>query len=216
MQAIQPDHEASHHLAGAVPQDDAEIATRTNALLAQMTMEEKAGQLSQYFYFTQSPPLAESVEAQIVAGRVGSVLFTTDPKLVNRAQKIAVEQSRMKIPLLFGFDIIHGFRTIFPAPLGMAASWDPAIVQEAQGAAAAEARAAGMHWAFGPMVDITLDPRWGRVFEGAGEDPYLGSAMAVAQVRGFQGPYIGAPGHVIAGPKHFAGYGAAMGGRDYD
>jgi beta-glucosidase len=194
----------------------AQVDAQVEALLGQMTPEEKAGQLSQYFYFPQFAPLAEKVDKEIAAGRVGSVLFTTDPRLVNRAQKIAVEQSRLKIPLLFGFDVIHGFHTIFPAPLAIAASWDPAIAEKAQSVAAAEARAAGMHWTFAPMVDITLDPRWGRIFEGAGEDPYLGSAMAAAQVRGFQGPYIGAPDHIIAGPKHFAGYGAAMGGRDYD
>lgn len=194
----------------------AQVDAKVEALLGQMTLEEKAGQLSQFFYFSQFPPLAEKVDKEIAAGRAGAVLFTTDPKLVNRAQKIAVEQSRLKIPLLFGFDIIHGFHTIFPAPLAMAASWDPVMAEKAQSIAAAEARAAGMHWTFAPMVDITLDPRWGRIFEGAGEDPYLGSAMAAAQVRGFQGPYIGAPGHIIAGPKHFAGYGAAMGGRDYD
>lgn len=195
---------------------DAEVADKVDTLLARMTDEEKAGQLSQYFYFSQFPPLAQKVDKEIAAGRAGAVLFTTDPKLVNRAQRIAVEQTRLKIPLLFGFDVIHGFHTIFPAPLGMAASWDPAMVEQAQSVAAAEARAVGMHWTFAPMVDITLDPRWGRIFEGAGEDPYLGAAMAAAQVRGFQGRYIGAPGHIIAGPKHFAGYGAAMGGRDYD
>ncbi|MBC2650480.1 beta-glucosidase BglX [Novosphingobium aerophilum] len=200
----------------APPPSDATVDARVDALLGQMTPEEKAGQLSQYFYFTQSPRLATAIERQMAAGQVGAVLFTTDPRLVNRAQRIAIEQSRLKIPLLFGFDVVHGFRTIFPAPIGMAASWDPALVERSQAIAAREARAAGMHWAFGPMVDITLDPRWGRVFEGAGEDPFLGAAMAAAQVRGFQGPYIGAPGHIIAGPKHFAGYGAAMGGRDYD
>lgn len=196
--------------------DDAAVRARADALLAQMTPQEKAGQLSQYFYFQAIPPLARKIEAEIEAGRVGAVLFTTDPGEANRAQKIAVEQSRMHIPLLFGFDVVHGYRTIFPAPLGMAASWDTALVERAQAIAANEARASGIHWAFGPMVDVTLDPRWGRIFEGAGEDPYLGAAMAAAQVRGFQGPAIGTPGHVIAGPKHFAGYGAAMGGRDYD
>jgi beta-glucosidase len=112
--------------------------------------------------------------------------------------------------------VIHGLKTIFPVPLGLAASWDPQMVEQVQGLAAAEARAVGIHWTFSPMVDIARDPRWGRIVEGAGEDPYLGAAMAAAQVRGFQGERIGSPGHLIAGPKHFAGYGAALGGRDYD
>ncbi|WP_395395947.1 glycoside hydrolase family 3 N-terminal domain-containing protein (plasmid) [Novosphingobium sp. BL-8A] len=198
------------------PMSQAEIDTRVEALLAKMTPEEKAGQLSQFFYFAQIPALAKRVDDQIAAGHAGSILFTTDPKLLNRAQKIAVEQTRLKIPLLVGFDVIHGLHTIFPVPLAMAASWDPALVEKSQGVAAAESRAVGVHWTFAPNVDITLDPRWGRIVEGAGEDVYLGSAMAAAQVHGFQGPFIGAPGHIIAGPKHFAGYGASMGGRDYD
>ena len=193
-----------------------DATTQARALLAQMTAEEKIGQLSQYFYFAQFPPLAKAVDTAIAKGQAGAVLFTTDPALINRAQKMAVEQTRLHIPLLFGFDVIHGLHTIFPAPLGMAASWDPAMVERSQAVAAAEARAVGLHWTFAPNVDIARDPRWGRIFEGAGEDPYLGSAMAAAQVRGFQGDHIGAPGHIMAGPKHFAGYGAAMGGRDYD
>src|SRR5664279_191262 len=122
----------------------------------------------------------------------------------------------MHIPLIFGFDVIHGFRTIFPAPLAMAASWDPAMVTRSQTIAAKEAHSVGINWAFAPMLDIARDPRWGRIMEGAGEDPYLGSAIAVAQVRGFQGDYIGAPDHILACMKHYAGYGAAEGGRDYD
>jgi beta-glucosidase len=144
------------------------------------------------------------------------VLFVTDPAVNNRYQRLAVEKTRMHIPLIFGFDVIHGFRTIFPVPIAMAASWDPALVMKAQSVAAKEARAVGIEWAFAPMLDIARDPRWGRIVEGAGEDPYLGSAMAAAQVRGFQGDYIGAPDHLLACMKHFAGYGAAEGGRDYD
>ncbi|MET0363086.1 MAG: beta-glucosidase BglX [Sphingobium sp.] len=201
----------------ATPLSDTEVTARATALLAKMTAQEKAGQLSQYFYFGQAPAsFTAPIEAAIAKGQAGALLFLTDPAQINRAQKIAVEQTRLKIPLLFGFDVIHGLRTIFPAPLGMAASWDPAMVEQAQGVAAAESRAVGLHWTFAPNVDIARDARWGRIFEGAGEDPYLGSAMAAAQVRGFQGRSIGAPGHIIAGPKHFAGYGAAMGGRDYD
>jgi beta-glucosidase len=194
-----------------------DVAARAKALLAQMTPEEKAGQLSQYFYFVGAPPaMTQPIDDAMAKGQVGALLFVTDPAEINRIQKNAIDHSRLKIPLLFGFDVIHGLHTIFPAPIGMAASWDPAMVEGAQAVAAAEARAVGLHWTFAPMVDIARDARWGRMFEGAGEDPYLGSAMAAAQVRGFQGDHIGAAGHIIAGPKHFAGYGASMGGRDYD
>ena len=200
----------------APPLSEDAVQARADALIAQMTPEEKAGQLSQYFYFQIFPPMNTRIDAAVEAGGAGSLLFVTDSAVTNRLQHLAVDKSRLKIPLLFGFDVIHGLHTTFPVPLGMAASWDPQLVEQAQGVAAAEARAVGVHWAFAPMVDIARDPRWGRMVEGAGEDPYLGSAMAVAQVRGFQGTYIGAPGHIIAGPKHFVGYGAALGGRDYD
>ena len=200
----------------APPLTDAEVTARAKDLVAQMTPEEKAGQLTQYFYFGAALPISKPIDEAVAKGEAGSLLFVTDPAETNRLQRLAVEQSRLKIPLLFGFDVIHGLRTIFPVPLGMAASWDPAMVEQVQSDAASEARAVGIHWAFAPMVDIARDPRWGRMVEGAGEDPFLGSAMAAAQVRGFQGPYLGSPGHIIAGPKHFAGYGAAMGGRDYD
>jgi beta-glucosidase len=188
------------------------IHLRARALIAQMTLAEKAGQLSQAFAVPFLPPLDDAV----AAGRLGSLLFVSDPARINQYQRVAVENSRLGIPLLFGFDVIHGLRTIFPVPLGLAASFDPALAEQAQAAAAAEARASGIHWAFAPMVDIARDPRWGRIVEGAGEDPHLGSEMAAAQVRGLQGPVIGTPGRVIAGPKHFLGYGAAPGGRDYE
>ena len=200
----------------AAPLDDAVVRARADALIAKMTPEEKAGQITQYFDFTSAPDEAKRVTAEMAAGRAGSLLFVTDPAELDRLQHIAVEKTRLKIPLLFGFDVIHGLRTIMPVPIAMAASWDPKVAVDAQAAAAGEARAVGLHWAFAPMVDIARDPRWGRIVEGAGEDPYLGSAMAAAQVRGFQGAYLGSPGHIIAGPKHFAGYGAALGGRDYD
>ncbi len=204
--------------------DDAAVEARAKALLAKMTPQEKAGQLVQYFYLgapdqaTTSEKSAQSynVEEGVARGEVGSLLLMTDPVEINRLQRIAMEKSRLKIPLLFGFDVIHGFHTILPVPLAMAASWDPKLAEEGQSVAAAEARAAGVNWAFAPMLDITRDPRWGRLVEGAGEDPVLGAAMAAAQVRGFQGPYIGAPDHVLSGPKHFVGYGASMGGRDYE
>ncbi|ABD87173.1 beta-glucosidase BglX [Rhodopseudomonas palustris] len=200
----------------AAPPSDAVVRARAEALIARMTPEEKAGQITQYFDFLTAQDEAKRVSTEVAAGRAGSLLFVADPVEINRLQRIAVEQTRLGIPLLFGYDLIHGFRTILPVPLAMAASWDPDLVERAQAVAAAEARAVGLHWAFAPMVDIARDPRWGRMIEGAGEDPYLGAAMAAAQVRGFQGPYLGSPDRVIAGPKHFAGYGAALGGRDYD
>jgi beta-glucosidase len=203
-------------VAEAAPLSDAAVTARADALLAKMTVEEKAGQITQYFDFA-APNAAQNPAAEALsAGRAGSLLFVTDPAEINRLQHMAIEKTRLKIPVLFGFDVIHGFKTIMPVPIAMAASWDPKVAEEAQQVAAAEARSVGIHWAFAPMVDIARDQRWGRMVEGAGEDPYLGSAFAAAQVRGFQGAYIGAAGHIIAGPKHFAGYGAALGGRDYD
>jgi beta-glucosidase len=192
---------------------DPAISARVDALLACMTPEEKAGQLCQLFSFT---PNDEAISEAVASGRVGSILVVRDPAEIDRLQHVAVEQSRLGIPLLFGFDVIHGLRTIFPVPIAMAASWDMEAIEAGQAIAAAEARAIGLHWTFAPMIDIARDPRWGRMVEGAGEDPYLGSAIAAAQVRGFQGNDIGEAGRIIAGPKHFVGYGAALGGRDYD
>ena len=188
---------------------------RVDELLSRMTIEEKVGQLNQLFYFKQFMR-PEMMEPDIRSGKIGSLLFVTDPAIINHFQKIAVENSRLKIPLLFGFDVIHGFHTIFPVPLAMASSWDPALVEQAQSVAASEARAVGIHWTFAPMLDIARDPRWGRIVEGAGEDPYLGSSMAAAHVLGFQGQDPSSPGRVLACMKHFAGYGAGSGGRDYD
>ncbi len=194
------------------PPDDAVVHERANLLLNQMTLDEKLGQLSQLFDFAPSKAIDDAVST----GKLGSLLFVTDPAEINRLQHLAVEHTRLHIPLIFGFDVIHGFRTIFPVPIAMAASWDPSAATKAQTIAAKEARSVGIDWAFAPMLDIARDPRWGRIVEGAGEDPYLGSAMSAAQVRGFQGDYIGAPDHILACMKHFAGYGAAIGGRDYD
>ena len=194
------------------PQDDATVRQRADALLKQMTLDEKIGQLSQLFDFRKE----QATDDAVAKGQLGSLLFVTDPAEINRLQHLAVDQTRLHIPLIFGFDVIHGLRTIFPVPIAMAASWDPAAVTRAQSVAAKEARSVGIDWAFAPMLDIARDPRWGRIVEGAGEDPYLGSAMAAAQVRGFQGDYIGSPDHILACMKHFAGYGAAVGGRDYD
>ncbi len=182
-------------------------------LLSQMSLEEKIGQMSQV---PLNQPNAVAPEVLAKEGKVGSFLFVTDPVLIDRLQHAAVRQSRLHIPLLFGFDVIHGFRTIYPVPIALAASWDPAVEERAQMMAAREASAAGVRWTFAPMVDIARDPRWGRMMEGAGEDPYLGSKMAAAQVRGFQGDSIGSSGRILACVKHFAGYGAAVGGRDYE
>jgi beta-glucosidase len=193
---------------------EAEVAARVEAILGRMSLEEKVGQLAQIGGASFVPgPKPEEV---IRKGGAGSVLWLNETDKFNELQKIAVEESPSGIPLLFALDVIHGYRTIFPVPLAMAASWDPSLAERAQSVAAREARAAGLHWTFGPMLDIARDARWGRIVEGAGEDPYLGAAMAAAQVRGFQGAYPGAPEHVVACAKHFAGYGAADGGRDYD
>ncbi|HLO30292.1 MAG TPA: glycoside hydrolase family 3 N-terminal domain-containing protein, partial [Anaerolineales bacterium] len=193
---------------------ESEVAERVEALLRQMSLEEKIGQLNQVGGAEFAP--GPKAEDQIRKGGAGSVLWLNDTKRFNELQKIAVEESPSGIPLLFALDVIHGYRTIFPVPLAMASSWDPAVPEKSQTVAAKEARAAGLHWTFGPMLDIARDGRWGRIVEGAGEDPYLGAAMAAAQVRGFQGNDISDPEHVLACAKHFAGYGYSEGGRDYD
>jgi len=188
------------------------VQRKVDELLESMSTEEKIGQLSQVFFFGPS----KSIDERIRKGELGSILFTTDPAQINRMQRIAVDESPHHIPLIFGFDVIHGLRTVFPVPIAMAASWDPSLAENAQRIAASESRAVGVQWTFAPMVDIARDARWGRIVEGAGEDPFLGSAMARAQVRGFQGDDMGEADHLIACVKHFAGYGAAEGGRDYD
>ena len=198
--------------AAAAITSEAEVHRRATELLAQMTPEEKIGQLSIVFAIGTGP----SIMKQVASGEIGNILFASDAATTNKLQHSAVEGGRLHIPLLFGFDVVHGLRTLFPVPIAMAASWDPSAVEHAQSISAEEASAVGVRWVYAPMVDIARDPRWGRMVEGAGEDPFLGSAMASAQVRGFQGPYLGAPNHVVACVKHFAGYGAAEGGRDYD
>ncbi|HEY1659400.1 MAG TPA: beta-glucosidase BglX [Candidatus Sulfotelmatobacter sp.] len=188
---------------------------KAEALLKQMTLDEKVGQLTQAAGVALAGLISDAPDELIAQGKVGSILWLTDVKEINRQQHIAVEKSRLHIPILFGFDVIHGYRTVFPVPLGMASSWDPEVEEQAQRWAAEDARTAGIRWTFAPMVDIARDARWGRMVEGAGEDPYLGAAMARAQVRGFQGTSLGRDS-VLACAKHFAGYGAAEGGRDYD
>ena len=190
------------------------IAERVEALLGRMSLAEKIGQLNQVGGADFAP--GPKAEDQIRAGGAGSVLWLNNTQRFNELQKIAIEESPSGIPLLFALDVIHGYRTIFPVPLAMASSWDPAVPEQSQAVAAKEARAAGLHWTFAPMIDIARDARWGRIVEGAGEDPYLGSAMAAAQVRGFQGDNVADPERVLACAKHFAGYGYSDGGRDYD
>ncbi len=192
--------------------------TRIEELLQQMTLEEKSGQLNQYSAGQPTGPgtRRNSYETMIAAGQVGSLLNVTRAGEVNRYQRIAVERSRLHIPLLFGLDVIHGYRTIFPVNLGLSSTWDPALVEETARLAAEEAAAQGIRWTFSPMVDIARDARWGRIAESAGEDPYLGSVLARAYVRGYQGRHLHDPTSILACAKHFVGYGAAEAGRDYN
>jgi len=194
------------------------IDQRVDSVLKRMTLEEKVGQMNQYNGpWAATGPLTndDKLLDQIKEGKVGSMLNTTGVARTKELQALAL-QSRLKIPLLFGQDVIHGYRTIFPIPLAEAASWDLSAMERSARIAAIEASASGVHWTFAPMVDIARDPRWGRVMEGAGEDPYLGSQIATARVKGFQGKGLGNTDAVMACAKHFAAYGAAVGGRDYN
>lgn len=194
------------------------IDQKVNALLKKMTIEEKIGQLNQYTgdnSATGPITINPNKQAEIKAGLVGSMLNIIGTKYTRQYQELAM-QSRLKIPLLFGQDVIHGYKTTFPIPLAEAASWDLPAIELAARVAATEASASGIHWTFAPMVDIGRDPRWGRVMEGAGEDTYLGSKIAYARVKGFQGNKLGDLNSVMACVKHFAAYGAGVGGRDYN
>ncbi len=186
-----------------------EMDKKVDGLLDRMTLHEKIGQMNQ---LSGDAWLAE----QAAKGEVGSMLNCTDPAEINAVQKAAVEQSRLGIPVLVSRDVIHGFRTIFPIPLGMAATFDPEVVEQGARVAAVEATASGVRWTFSPMLDISRDPRWGRVAEGSGEDPYLDSQMGAAMVKGYQGTDLSDPAAMAACIKHFVGYGAAEGGRDYN
>ncbi len=198
--------------------NDPKVEARIDKLLQQMTLEEKAGQMTQFSIGTPTGPgTGRSDYKQMVArGEVGSILNMTGATQTNAMQKIAVEQSRLHIPLIFGLDIIHGYRTSFPIPLGLSASWNPELLERVARLAAQEGSRAGIRWTFSPMVDIARDARWGRIAEGAGEDPYLGSAIAAAYVRGYQSTSLSNPDSLAACAKHFAGYGAVEGGRDYN
>ncbi|WP_337880071.1 beta-glucosidase BglX [Rheinheimera sp.] len=197
--------------------EDAAMQQFIRQLLAQMTLEEKIGQLNLLSsdWDKTGPSMSADYQQQIKAGQVGAVFNAYTADFTRQLQQIAVEQTRLGIPLLFGYDVIHGHRTIFPLSLGEAASWDPAAVQTSARVAAAEAAAEGIHWTYAPMVDISRDPRWGRISEGSGEDVYLGQVLAKARVQGFQGDDLKATDTLLACVKHFAVYGLAQAGRDY-
>ncbi len=195
----------------------ATIEAKVNALLKRMTLEEKIGQLTLYTtdWGSTGPTIREGYKNDIRSGACGNLFNSHTTAFVRELQRVAVEETRLKIPLLFGFDVIHGYKTIFPIPLGEAASWDLAAMEKSARIAATEAAAAGLNWTFAPMVDLSRDPRWGRVMEGAGEDTWLGCRIAEARTRGFQGR-LGQPDAMLACVKHYAAYGAPMGGRDYN
>ncbi len=209
---------AAQGLGGSGGINDPALDARVEELLGKMTLEEKVGQLVQYSSGQPTGPGTgrTDYEDMIAKGQIGAMFNVATAKETNKWQRLAVKKSRLGIPIVFGLDVIHGFRTTFPVPLAMASTWDPSLVEQAARIAARESAAAGVRWTFSPMVDIARDARWGRITEGAGEDPYLGSVMAVAYVRGYQGSRLDAPDSVAATAKHFVGYGAAEGGRDYN
>jgi beta-glucosidase len=191
---------------------------KTNALMAKMTLAEKIGQLTLYTtdWGSTGPTIREGYKTDIRSGACGNLFNSHSVEFTRELQRIAVEETRLKIPLIFGYDVIHGYKTIFPIPLGEAASWDMEAMERSAHIAAKEAAAAGLHWTYAPMVDVSREPRWGRVMEGAGEDTWLGCRIAEARVRGIQGKKIGNNDALLACVKHYAGYGASMGGRDYN
>lgn len=191
---------------------DAATEKKVEALLSKMTLEEKIGQMNQISSYGN----IEDMSGLIKKGEVGSILNEMDPVRINALQRVAIEESRLGIPLLIARDVIHGFKTIFPIPLGQAASFNPQVAKDGARVAAIEASSVGIRWTFAPMIDIARDPRWGRIAEGCGEDTYLTSVMGTAMVEGFQGDSLNSPTSIAACPKHFVGYGAAEGGRDYN
>ncbi|MGD9932002.1 MAG: beta-glucosidase BglX [Mangrovibacterium sp.] len=202
--------------------EKSDVDQKVEVLLSKMTLEEKIGQLNQYtsrWEMTGPAPKGQSEQElldMIKSGMVGSMLNVTGAEATRNAQQLAVENSRLGIPMIFGYDVVHGYKTMFPIPLATAASWEPAAAELSASMAAKETAASGVHWTFAPMVDIARDARWGRIMEGAGEDPYLGSVMAAAQVRGFQGASLADENTIAACAKHFAAYGFAEAGRDYN
>ena len=195
------------------------LSPRVELLLNRMTLDEKIGQLNQVPGGRQralNSRLDAAALERVRRGEIGSFLHVAGAAQIRELQRVAVEESRLGVPLLFGMDVVHGYKTLFPVPLALASAWDPELMEQTAHVAAVEASAAGLNWTFSPMVDIARDARWGRVVEGAGEDPYLGSILATAQVHGYQGSSLADPSSIIATGKHFVGYGAATGGRDYD
>lgn len=195
---------------------DLALESRVERLLAEMTLAEKVGQMSQGRYVSKPAAAIAETEGAVRAGLVGSFLNPDSVETVNRLQKIAVEQSRLGIPLVFARDVIHGYRTLFPIPLGQSCSWHPELIEAAGRIAAREASSAGIRWTFAPMLDIARDARWGRIAETLGEDPVLTARLGAAMVRGFQGENLADPHSIAACAKHYVGYGAAEGGRDYN
>jgi len=188
------------------------VEIKIDDLLSRMTLQEKIGQMNQL----TGTGLSTDMVSQIKSGKVGSILNELDPITTNKLQRLAIKESRLGIPLIFARDVIHGFKTIFPIPLGQAATWNTGLVQSGARVAALEATATGIRWTFAPMIDIARDPRWGRIAESCGEDPYLTSQMGVAMIKGFQGDKLSDPTSMAACAKHFAGYGATESGKDYN
>ena len=190
---------------------DAATEARIDSLMARMTLQEKIGQLNQL-----NAARFDTLGAAVAQGRVGSIINEVDPEVVNSLQRKAVEESRLGIPLIFARDVIHGFNTVFPIPLGQAATWNPQLVEEAARIAAVEATASGIRWTFSPMMDVSRDARWGRIAESAGEDPLLNERMGLAMIRGYQTDNLADPTAMAACAKHFAGYGFSEAGKDYN
>lgn len=191
---------------------NADVEQKVEALLSKMTLEEKIGQMNQISSYGNIEDMSELIKK----GEVGSILNEVDPVRINALQRVAMEESRLAIPLLMARDVIHGFKTIFPIPLGQAASFNPQVAEDGARVAAVEASSVGIRWTFSPMIDVARDPRWGRIAEGCGEDTYLTSVMGVAMIKGYQGDSLNSATSIAACPKHFVGYGAAEGGRDYN
>src|SRR5579859_2255625 len=210
--------------AAHTPRPSAQMAMNSfvSNLMSRMTLDEKIGQLNLVTPggAVTGAVVSQGVEDNIRKGLVGGLFGISGPEKVRKAQELAVKNSRLHIPLIFGLDVIHGHKTIFPIPLGLSCTWDTALIERSARIAATEATADGLNWAFSPMVDIARDPRWGRIAEGSGEDPYLGSLISRAMVKGYQGGYAGAgigqKNTVLACVKHFALYGAVEAGRDYN
>ena len=192
------------------------VETRVEDLLSRMTLQEKIAQLNQYSLGSNDNVNNNGEQVKVLPPEIGSLLYTADDAVSRNAmQKRAMEETRLGIPILFGYDTVHGYRTIYPIPLAQGASWNPELAGEACRVAAAESYYAGIDWTFSPMVDVARDPRWGRVAEGYGEDPYLTSVFGAAAVRAYQGDDLSEPGNIAACLKHFVGYGASEAGRDY-